>query len=79
MTHVAACRSRSVAVLGNNEVYEWGYVDSGKQFSCVYQLPEGKVSQVEIGLSFNMFLMDNGDVWMSGEIQQNGEIVMDTS
>ena len=68
VTNVAACRSRSVAVLCNNEVYEWGYIPDKKQFSCVYQLPEGKVTQVEIGLSFNMFLMSDGDVWMSGEI-----------
>ena len=78
VTHVAACRSRSVAVLCNNDVYEWGYVSDKKQFDLVYQLPQGKVIQVEIGLTFNMFLMSDCNVFMSGQIEQNGETVMNT-
>lgn len=27
---VAACRSKSVAVLQNGDVYEWGYCDNDK-------------------------------------------------
>jgi alpha-tubulin suppressor-like RCC1 family protein len=44
----------------------------------VYSLPGGKVKQVAIGLTFNMFLMEDGTAWMSGELAQGGETFMNT-
>jgi hypothetical protein len=54
---VAVCRSRSVAVMNDGEVYEWGYRESdGEQFEMVYKIP-GKCVQAEAGLGFNIFLL----------------------
>jgi alpha-tubulin suppressor-like RCC1 family protein len=44
----------------------------------VYSLPAGKLKQVAIGLTFNMFLMEDGTAIMSGELSQGGETFMNT-
>lgn len=37
---IAACRSRSVAITTENEVYEWGFTGSDRQqFELLYELP----------------------------------------
>ena len=81
VTHVAACRSRSVAVTDNNEVYEWGYLDGEEerpQFDLALQLPFGKVKQIAAGLAHNLFLMQDGSCYMCGNLAQYGETFLDT-
>lgn len=34
--------------------------------------------QVEAGLTFNVFLLKSGEVWLSGNINQGGESLIDT-
>jgi alpha-tubulin suppressor-like RCC1 family protein len=65
VTHVAVCRSRSLAVMNDGEVYEWGYLDNdeAKQFEAVYRVP-GKCVKVQAGLTFNVFLLKTGEVWL---------------
>eukprot|EP00347_Sterkiella_histriomuscorum_P023980 403332724 len=75
---IAACRSRSIAVTAENEVYEWGFTgEEGQQFQKLYDLPED-VQEIALGTEFNMFLTKNGNIWMSGEISQEGENVVNT-
>ena len=58
-------------------MYEWGFVgEDGIQFKKLFQLP-GECSQVEIGLEFNLFLLKDGTVYMSGLITQEGVSVVD--
>ena len=49
-------------------VYEWGFVGSeAEQFHKICELPSD-CKQVEIGLEFNLFLLDDGKVYMFGEV-----------
>lgn len=78
VSKVAARRSRSIAITTENRVYEWGFVGSeGMQFKKLFNLPEECI-QVEIGLEFNLFLLKNGSVYMSGAITQEGANVLNT-
>lgn len=36
------------------------------------------VKQVEAGLEFNLFLLDDGEVWFSGQIVQSSGLVIST-
>ena len=68
ITKIAARRSRSIAITTENKVYEWGFVgEDGIQFKKLFNLPDECI-QVEIGLEFNLFLLKNGAVYMSGII-----------
>ena len=71
ITHVAICRSRSIAISNfSQEVYEWGYRigdQYGIHFEMLYTLP-GKCVEAQAGLEFNMFLLEDGTVWISGQI-----------
>lgn len=40
-------------------------------------MPEDVV-EVALGTEFNMFLSKSGNIWMSGEISQEGENVINT-
>lgn len=52
----------------SGEVYEWGYLGNEQsQFEVVLTLPS-KLKQLEAGLNFNLYLMEDGTVYMSGEI-----------
>ena len=82
ISHVAACRSRSVAVSNDSgDVYEWGYLGNDRgaesQFEVSLTLPS-KLKHVEAGLNFNLYLMEDGKVFVSGEIYQDGETIMNT-
>lgn len=78
ISKIAARRSRSLAVTESNEVYEWGFVGSeNEQFTKICELPM-KCLQVEIGLEFNLFLLEDGSVHMSGAITQEGYNVLNT-
>ena len=78
VTHLSACRSRSIAVTSDNQVFEWGFTGSdGEQFQQLHQLEE-PVKEVRIGLEFNLFLGQSGTLWYSGAITQEGENVVDT-
>ena len=62
------------------EVYEWGYrlgedSDTMPQFEVIFRLP-GPVKQVEAGLEFNLFLLEGGEVWFSGQISQGSGMVI---
>ena len=61
----------------DGEVYEWGYTESDQQFKMVYKLP-GKCVQVSAGLTFNLFLLASGEVWVSGQIMQAGTELINT-
>jgi len=75
---VAAKRSRSIAVSVDHSVYQWGFVgEEGHQFMKLCTLP-GPCKQVEIGLEFNLFLLENGDLFYFGTITQEGEDVLDS-
>ena len=76
MSKICARRSRSLAVTQFNDVYEWGFLGSDvldgsysevDQFNKLYLLP-GKCQAVEIGLEFNLFLLENGAVYLGGVI-----------
>ena len=75
---VAICRSRSIAVSNHSqEVFEWGYRIGdryGVHFEVVYNLP-GRCIEVQAGLEFNMFLLEDGTVWISGQISQDTDVV----
>jgi alpha-tubulin suppressor-like RCC1 family protein len=43
----------------------------------LHELPE-EIIDVKIGLEFNLFLAKSGAVWVSGEITQEGENVLNT-
>lgn len=59
-------------------MFEWGFVGSeGSQFRKLFDLPD-KCVQVEIGLEFNLFLLEDGSVHMSGAITQEGSNVLNT-
>ncbi len=78
MTHVAACRARSIAVTADRDVFEWGFTGSdGEQFQQLHTLEE-PVKELRLGLEFNLFLSETGTVWYSGAITQEGENVVDT-
>ena len=83
ISHIAVSRSRCIAVSNQTmEVYEWGYrlgedSDAMPQFEVIYRLP-GFVKQVEAGLEFNLFLLEDGEVWFSGQIVQGEETVFST-
>jgi len=65
---VSACRSRSIAVTTDNEVYEWGFTGSeGSQFQKLFDLPQDVVD-VQLGTEFNLYLDRQGTVWVSGAI-----------
>jgi len=65
---IAARRSRSLAITDTNDVYEWGFVGSDSmQFKKLFTLP-GPCKEVEIGLEFNIFILENGSVYFSGVI-----------
>lgn len=52
----------------DNEVYEWGFTGSeGEQFQMLHELPE-EMSDVKLGLEFNLFLAKTGTVYISGAI-----------
>lgn len=80
---IAARRSRSIAISNDDEVFEWGFVGSDlegsehQQFRKLCRLP-GKCKQVEIGLEFNLFLLENGTVYIYGAITQEGMNVINT-
>ena len=40
-------------------------------------MPE-EVKEVALGTEFNMFLTKSGNIWLSGEISQEGENVINT-
>ena len=76
--NIAARRSRSLAITSENEVYEWGFVGSeGTQFKKIVDLP-GPCKDVQIGLEFNLFLLEDGSVYMFGAITQEGMNVLQT-
>lgn len=78
VTKIAACRSRSVAITSELEVYEWGFTGSDRsQFEKLYDLPE-EALDVKLGLEFNLYLLKSGEVWISGAITQEGENVVNT-
>ena len=79
MRLVAACRARSIAITAENEVYEWGFTGSeGEQYQrVVEELPE-EIIDIKLGLEFNLFLAKSGQVWVQGEITQEGENVLNT-
>jgi len=78
ISKIAARRSRSIAITTENKVYEWGFVGSdGMQFAKLFNLPQ-ECLQVEIGLEFNLFLLKDGTVHMSGAITQEGANVLNT-
>ncbi len=76
---VAACRARSIAVTTDSQVFEWGFTGSeGEQFQVIHDsLPEEMID-VKLGLGFNLFLAKGGNVYISGEITQEGENVVNT-
>ena len=87
ISKIAARRSRSLAVTQFNDVYEWGFLGSDvdqegacseiDQFRKLYLLP-GKCKAVEIGLEFNLFLLENGAVYLGGLISQEGIAIVNT-
>lgn len=80
---IAACRSRSIAITLEGEVYEWGFLGTTyedktrQQFELVHTLPEKAVS-VKLGLEFNLYLSNQGNVWIYGAISQEGSNVINT-
>lgn len=83
ITHIAACKQRSVAVSNETlEVFEWGYLydareesQSESQFRSTCKLP-GPVKQIEIGLEFNLFLLEDGSVWFQGQITHGAQTIV---
>ena len=62
-------------------MFEWGYRIGdryGVHFEVVYTLP-GRCIEVQAGLEFNMFLLEDGTVWISGQISQGTEVVFTAS
>ena len=78
ITHVAICRSRTIAISNySREVYEWGYrigEKYGTHFEMLYTLP-GKCVEAQAGLEFSIYLLEDGSVWISGQISQGAEVV----
>ena len=74
---MAARRSRSIAVCQDGSVYEWGFVgsDNDQFHKLPFTLP-GKCKDVQIGIEFNLFLLEDGSLYMFGQITQEGMNVL---
>ncbi|CAI2379944.1 unnamed protein product [Moneuplotes crassus] len=84
---VSACRSRSVALVDNGKVYEWGFLGSEKkQFNILYDFysedsildSEDEIIDIKCGLEYTLFLSKEGKVYIIGTISQMGEFVFES-